>query len=125
MTAIRLSTMVALGVAWALAGAAAQTGPVYRIGFLSTGDYSPGSPATAFAQGIIRVLGQHGYVLGSNLAMEQRGAEAHKDRLPALATELVNSKVDVIATNAYPSAAAAKKVTNTIPIVIGGGGDPV
>ena len=125
MTALRLFTIAMLGVACAWTDGAAQSGRVYRIGFLATGDFAPRSPSDAFAQGILRVLDQQGYVLGKNLAVEQRGAEAHKDRLPTLAAELVNSKVDVIATNAYPSAAAAKKATNTIPIVISGGGDPV
>lgn len=125
MAAARCLTMAALIVACLSTAAAAQTSRVYRIGFLATGDFAPGAPSTAFAQGILHVLGQQGFVAGSNLTVEQRGAETHKDRLPALATELVNSKVDVIATNAYPSAAAAKQVTTTVPIVISGGGDPV
>ena len=125
MAAIRLLTIVALSVACVATAAGAQTSRVYRIGFLATGDFGPSSPSTVFAQGILGVLGRQGFVAGSNLMVEQRAAEAHKDRLPTLATELVNSKVDVIATNAYPSAAAAKKVTTTVPIVISGGGDPV
>ena len=124
MGAIRLLT-AALAVASFSMAAFGQTGRVYRIGFLATGDFDPESATGAFAQGILRVLGQQGYVVGKNLMVEQRGAEAHKDRLPSLATELVNSKVDVIATNAYPSAAAAKQTTTTVPIVISGGGDPV
>jgi putative ABC transport system substrate-binding protein len=125
MAAIRLLTLAALAVACVSTAAAPQSGRVYRIGFLSAGDFAPGSPSNAFAQGILRVLGQQGYVAGSNLTVEQRGAEARKDRLPTLAKELVNSKVDVIAANAYPSAAAAKAATTTVPIVISGGGDPV
>jgi ABC-type uncharacterized transport system substrate-binding protein len=125
MTAIRLFTVAALAMACVWAGAHAQGGRVYRIGFLTTGDFAPGSPSTTFSQGIVRVLGQQGYVAGTNLIVEQRGAEAHKDRLPKLAAELIASKVDVIATNNYPSAAAAKSLTTTVPIVISGGGDPV
>jgi len=57
--------------------------------------------------------------------VDAAGAEAHKERLPGLAAELIASKVDVIAINNYPAAAAAQKATRTIPIVISGGGDPV
>jgi len=124
MAAIRLLTIAALSMA-CTSTAVAQSGRVYRIGFLTTGEFGPGSPSTAFAQGIVRALGQEGYVVGSNLVVEQRGAEARKDRLPTLATELINSKVDVIATNNYPAAAAAKALTTQVPIVISGGGDPV
>ena len=105
--------------------AQAQGIRVYRIGFLVSGEFTPGSPGSTFADGIVRVLGQKGYVIGKNLEVERRGAAAHKERLPGLAAELVADKVDVIAINNYPSAAAAQKATRSIPIVISGGGDPV
>src|SRR5206468_5125928 len=107
-----------------MTAAVAQSARVYRIGFLITGEFTPGSPGSTFADGIISVLGQKGYVVGKNLTVERRGAAAHKERLPGLAAELVASKVDVIAINNYPAAAAAQKATRTIPIVISGGGDP-
>jgi putative ABC transport system substrate-binding protein len=125
MALLRLLTMVILGLSCLLTVAVAQSPRVYRIGFLSTGDYEAGSPSRTFADGIVGVLGQQGYKLGSNLVVEQRGASAHKERLPDLAAELVRRKVDVIATNNYPGAAAAQKATKTVPIVISGGGDPV
>jgi putative ABC transport system substrate-binding protein len=108
-----------------MTAAVAQSARVYRIGFLITGEFTPGSPGSTFADGIISVLGQKGYVVGKNLMVERRGAAAHKERLPGFAAELVASKVDVIAINNYPAAAAAQKATRTIPIVISGGGDPV
>nr|WP_079570357.1 ABC transporter substrate binding protein [Bradyrhizobium erythrophlei] len=55
----------------------------------------------------------------------KRGAEGHFERLPALVAELVLTKVDVIVTFSYPTAAAAKEGTSTIPIVIFNAGDPV
>jgi len=125
MRPTRLSILAALCLACFVTVAVAQSGRVYRIGFLASAEFTPGSPASAFADGIVRVLGQKGYVVGKNLEVERRGAAAHKERLPGLAAELVASKVDVIAINNYPSAAAAQKATRTIPIVISGGGDPV
>jgi putative ABC transport system substrate-binding protein len=66
-----------------------------------------------------------GYVEGKNLAIEYRFAEGKLDRLPALAAELVSLKVDVIVGAGGPSVQAAKKATETIPIVMTNAGDPV
>ena len=60
------------------------------------------------------------------MAIEYRGAKGHYDRLPALATELVGRKVDVIvSTGGAPTAFAAKSATSTIPIVFRIGADAV
>jgi putative ABC transport system substrate-binding protein len=64
-------------------------------------------------------------VEGQNVAIEYRSAEDRYDRLPALAADLVDSKVDVIATGGLPLALAAKSATSTIPIVFIIGTDPV
>ena len=97
-----------------------KTMPV--IGFL--GDGSPGPQAglvAAFREG----LGQTGWVEGQNVAIEYRWAEGHSDRLSALAADLVDRTVEVIAAmGGTPPAVAAKDATSTIPIVFSGG-DPV
>jgi putative tryptophan/tyrosine transport system substrate-binding protein len=59
------------------------------------------------------------------LAIEYRWAEGRLDRLPALAAELVERKVDVIVVSGAVSALAASDATTSIPIVQAGGGDPV
>lgn len=71
-------------------------------------------------------LEEGGYVEGRNLTVMYRSAEGQFDRLPALAAELVKSKVSVIfATGSPVPARAAKASTSIIPIVFAYGGDPV
>lgn len=93
-----------------------------RIAWLTGG--SPKSHARlldAFRAG----LKEHGWVEGKNLAIEFRWAEGKLDRLPALATELVSLRPDVIVTAANVVHEAAKKATSTIPIVMMTGADPI
>jgi putative tryptophan/tyrosine transport system substrate-binding protein len=66
------------------------------------------------------------YVEGENLAIEYRWARGDYERLPALAADLVNKSVRVVATvGGEPPAMAAKGATSTIPIVFSMGSDPV
>src|SRR4051812_28670019 len=85
------------------------------IGYLSSTSPMANAPVlAAFRQG----LSETGYVEGQNVAMEFRWAEGRYDRLPALAADLVNRKVDLIAaTGGIVSARAAKDATSFIPIV--------
>ena len=66
-----------------------------------------------------------GYLEGKNLVIEWRIADGKFERLPALAAELVQLKVDVIVAVASPAISAAQKATATIPIVMATTGDPV
>jgi len=71
-------------------------------------------------------LAETGFVEGRNLTVEHRWADFRYERLPALAAELVQRKVDVIfSTGSVVSALAAKSATSTIPIVFGNGSDPL
>jgi putative tryptophan/tyrosine transport system substrate-binding protein len=107
----------------ALCGVAgrAQQKPISVIGYLhfATAGYSPG--AKEFLQG----LQEKGFIEGKNVTLEFRWAEGHYDRLPALASELVARKVDLIAAFGPPPARAAKGATSTIPIVFEVGNDAV
>ncbi len=73
-----------------------------------------------------RALRELGYVEGRTVVFEYRDAQWNSERLPALAADLVQSKVDVIFTSwGTLPALAAKRATDTIPVVIGAAGDPV
>jgi putative ABC transport system substrate-binding protein len=92
------------------------------IGFLSNSGPNP-RLAAAFREG----LAEAGYVEGRNVTVEYRWANTQEwQRLGELAADLVRLRVRVIV--AFGSAAtafAAKRATETIPIVLAGGTDPV
>jgi putative tryptophan/tyrosine transport system substrate-binding protein len=92
------------------------------IGYLISG--SPG-PNAANLAAYHPGLAETGYVEGQDVVIEYRWAEGRYDRLPALADDLVDRKVDVITTGAIPATRAAKNATSTIPIVFLTGTDPV
>ena len=105
--------------AWPLV-ALAQQRPV--IGFLNGGAPESFAPMlNAFLQG----LKEAGYVDGQNVAIEYRWANCQYDRLAALAGDLVQRRVSVIAATSTPANLVAKEATSTIPIVFTTGGDPV
>ena len=91
------------------------TQKAFRVGLLAAGARTPdGAPPTAL-RGALREIG---YVEGQNVTYEARFAEAKMERLPSLAAELVQLKVDVILTQGGLAAMAAKEATSSIPIVI-------
>ena len=70
-------------------------------------------------------LRELGWIEGRNLVIDGRFADNEVDRLPALAAELVDLRVDVIMTQSTPAAVAARNATTVIPIVMAGSSNPV
>jgi putative tryptophan/tyrosine transport system substrate-binding protein len=98
-----------------------QPAKVPVIGFLATG---PRQGRAHLVAAFIEGLRDLGYVEGRTIAIEYRFADRN-DQLPALAAELVSLPVDIILASATTASFAAKEATSTIPIVMGGSGDPV
>jgi ABC-type uncharacterized transport system substrate-binding protein len=127
MRLIGLAVVLAVGFTLAPLGTAAAQPAVKvpRVGYLALG--SPHSDPLrqrqleAFRQG----LRELGYVEGQNIAIESRWAELKHDRLPALAADLVRSKVDVIVVVSGAATQATQQATRTIPIVMSLVNDPV
>jgi hypothetical protein len=105
-----------------LAAEAKQAGKLYRVGYLSAGSQESSEHLN---QAFLRGLRELGWIEGQDLIVERRWAEGKNERLPALAAELVQRKVDVIVASAESAALAAKNATSTVPIVILFVGDPV
>jgi len=97
---------------------AQQRPKVARIGILRV-DGSTSPVAMESIDDLKRGLSNLGYVEGQNINFEIRGAENKLDRLPLLAAELVQLKVDTIVTGGPQATKVAKEATNTIPIVMG------
>jgi putative ABC transport system substrate-binding protein len=92
------------------------------VAFVHTLSPSTALPGTATFWDRLRELG---WIQGENLIVEQRWADGQPDRLPALMAEVIERKVDVLVTYGTPAAIAAKRATNTVPIVIAVMGDAV
>jgi ABC-type uncharacterized transport system substrate-binding protein len=107
------------------AAAAPPRGKVVRLGVL-TGIAWRFDPATdPIHRALLAGLTAHGYELSRNLLIEYRSADGNPERLPALAAELVQLKVDVIVTASTLALLAAREATKTVPIVMFNVADPV
>jgi putative tryptophan/tyrosine transport system substrate-binding protein len=114
---------IALTSAWPLAAHAQQpTTHVPRIGWLATGNPTSYRFSLAAFRDGLKALG---YVEGQNISIEYRWAEGNTERLPELASELVQQKVDLILAGGGIGAKAAKYATSVVPIVAAGAGDLV
>src|SRR5438477_6535723 len=100
---------VTLGaMAGSIASFAQQQGKVWRVGFLSLYSASENAQNTA---AFLKALLELGYIEGKNLVVEWRFADGSFERLPNLAADLVQLRVDVIVAVASAAISAAKNAT--------------
>ena len=115
-------TLCALLFALSFSAHAQQPAKIPRIGVLAGSSAAGEAPRVeAFRQG----LRDLGHFEDKNIAIEYRYANARFDKLPALADELIQLKVDVLVVSTTAAVQAAKNATRTIPIVFFGVYDPV
>ncbi len=102
-------------------GALAQSSKVYRVGLVAVGAPDTGILGPKMAENFTR----RGHVVDRDIVLERRAAQGKLDRLPGFIDELVAKHVDVIITQGYPAALAAKERAGNTPIVVTNSGDPV
>jgi putative ABC transport system substrate-binding protein len=112
-----LGVALAAGCAPGPLAVAPPTPRLRRIGLLVTNTLGPSDGSETFS----RELRDLGYIEGRDFVLERRAGQGRHELLPALASELVETRVDVIVTTGGPQTAlAAKAATSTIPIVFSG-----
>src|SRR6266852_9785073 len=116
-----------LGGAASLPLAARAQQPMPVIGYLGGGFMSTvvGTGSQHAVDAFESGLGEMGFVVGQNLAIEYRWAENRPERLPGLVADLVRRRVAVICTGSNATTLAVKKATSEIPLVFTIGLDPV
>jgi putative tryptophan/tyrosine transport system substrate-binding protein len=120
-----LPLLVILGMLFApLAAEAQQAGKIPRLCFLTFDPGTVQSPSARFG-GFFQGLRDLGYVHGRTITIDYLSASARGEQFPALASECVRLKADIIVVSTTPGARAAKDATGTIPIVMLSLGDPV
>jgi putative tryptophan/tyrosine transport system substrate-binding protein len=105
-----------------LAARAQQAEKISRVGFLAN---DPNIPTQQAGRAFLDGLRESGFIEGKNVIIERRFAEGRIDQYDALASELINSRADVIVTSASDATLAAKRATAQIPIVMMNVYDPV
>ena len=118
-----LGALVSGVLAAPLCAGAQPAGKMYRIGHLAAS--APSAENTRLLGAFHAELRERGWVEGRNVAFEYRWAEGRYERLPHLAAEFIEAKVDLIIAGGTPNALAARKVSQTIPIVMVGATTPV
>jgi len=134
LRAISIIGILAIGLLTAPFSAnAQQSAKVYRIGFLAAGTYAPSETnaqhcpikGSSLWEAWVEGLRERGYLQGQNLVIECRYTEGREERAPALATELVSLKPDLLVAVGTTQARGAKQATSTTPIVMVGVWHPV
>lgn len=104
---------------------AQQQMKVRRVGFLAIRAVPPSPNPDPVYMAFVQGLRELGYAEGKNLEMVWRSSDGKNERLPKLAAELVQMKLDLIVATGSPALRAVQQATGTIPIVFVGVVDPV
>ena len=124
----RRQLLMALGanLLWApLPLFAQQQGKVWRVGYLTqTSRPNPPGSSAVYTE-FLRGMRELGYIEGKNLVVEVRFADNKLERLPGLAAELVQLKLDAIVSGNTSPTSALQKATTNIPIIMTNDPDPV
>jgi ABC-type uncharacterized transport system substrate-binding protein len=123
MTRVWMVALLTLGLLAApLAVEAQPAGKRPRLCFMT---FDPGTTQSNRFLPFFHRLRDLGYVDGQTIAIDYLSADGRGERFPALAAECLRLKADIIAVTTTPAAHAAKKATQTVPIVMVPLGDPV
>lgn len=112
---------LAAAAAWLAVAQVAAQPRKYRVGVI--GNFE--ATQRALVQALVAGLGELGYRDGQNLIVEQRYGEGRLERLPALATELIDRGVEVVVVSGERQALAVKAAKTTLPVVLAWSFDPV
>ena len=121
----RLKTIILFFAYASLLALGAQAQTPARVPLI--GVLYPGSAATSrhLTEAFARGLSELGYTDGKNIVLEVRYAEGELSRLPVLAQELANLKMDVLFAPSALASNAARKTGIASPIVFALAPDPV
>jgi putative ABC transport system substrate-binding protein len=116
-----LATLGGAAAAWPLAARAQQAGKTPRVGYIRAGtlDNDP------YREEFVRGMRDLGYVEGRNIAYEFRHYGDDAESIPALISDLLRAKVDIIVVGGAAAVRAAQTATQSIPIVMGPVSDPL
>jgi len=112
-------------VARSPAAHAQSPGRVYRVGMLMPTAHSEASERRTTVTRVPTFLTELGYTQGRNLVFEPRWAEGNLDRLPAMARELIQLRMDVVVAVGSAAVRACRGASSALPIVFFGNFDPV
>ena len=123
---MRAVALVLLACGILLSPLAVGLEPPNEVPTVAVLSFHPAEVVAPFVAALRQGLGERGYVEGRSIVVLERYAERRAERLAELAAELARLKVDVIVTGGDPAVGAVRRVTSTIPVVLGlDGGDPV
>lgn len=115
---------------WPLTAVGQSARSVSRVALVLTtstlAEMAGSDPVQPVTRALLHALRELGYAEGQNLLFERRSAEGKFERLGEIIAELVGGKVDVIVVGGGNEAVqVAKRLTTTVPIIMGNSQDPV